>query len=639
MHEDKKAALTEGLFHPEEQFMRRWDLWMVALLFFVALITPYEIALLETSLNLLFFVNRFIDLFFCFDIFINSRLCFVDVMTDLYVYDKEPILRRYLFGWFCFDVVATIPWDLVSFYLDSTSMSKMQMFRVAKLFRLVKLAKVVRASQIIRRWETELDISYAMMGLYKFAFACMSVAHWGACFWILAATIAEESDENNWIRVQELTEATNGSVYIASLYWSTMTATTIGYGDIYPESDNERIAAIICMLFGAAIYAYTVGSICGLIASMDERTTEYHATMDNLNMYMKEMRLPLEMRKRLRVYFMHTQNLQFESHRQKLRELMSPGIRSELAMHCHSEWLSSIPFLIGCPEDEKLELTIALSTQLTYSSFPANEMIIRYGEETKNMYVIQRGLIARTGNILSKGKFCGEDIILSAGKRLYHANSLTFVDVLVLRRTQLQDVLQNGTYPKTRKFIRRCAIRLAVRRAFIEYAKYIKKEEKKGVIIGDKVDMLLQYYRNIRGNEAKDDEGKKQMVDAFDNINNSIKDLSDKIEKVSGSSKSRPQGGPQGETQPANNERLDTLQNQQDYLSSEMTIIKQGIQQIIGTLVMQGQQMQQMQMLMQPRPVPGSIQRSGSVGTLHQQHMQPLSVQRSGSLLNGGLGR
>jgi len=66
MHEDKKAALTEGLFHPEEQFMRRWDLWMVALLFFVALITPYEIALLETSLNLLFFVNRFIDLFFLF---------------------------------------------------------------------------------------------------------------------------------------------------------------------------------------------------------------------------------------------------------------------------------------------------------------------------------------------------------------------------------------------------------------------------------------------------------------------------------------------------------------------------------------------------------------------------------------------
>jgi hypothetical protein len=63
-----------------------------------------------------------------------------------------------------------------------------------------------------------------------------------------------------------------------------MTATTIGYGDIAPQTNGERMIAIIGMMVGSAAYAYVVGNICGVIATMDMATTEFNASMDDLNL-------------------------------------------------------------------------------------------------------------------------------------------------------------------------------------------------------------------------------------------------------------------------------------------------------------------------------------------------------------------
>ena len=40
--------------------------------------------------------------------------------------------------------------------------------------------------------------------------------------------------------------------YVASLYWSFTTMTTVGYGDLIPQSDTERLFAACAMIIGAA---------------------------------------------------------------------------------------------------------------------------------------------------------------------------------------------------------------------------------------------------------------------------------------------------------------------------------------------------------------------------------------------------
>lgn len=37
------------------------------------------------------------------------------------------------------------------------------------------------------------------------------------------------------------------------------------------------------MLLGASIYAYVVGAVCGIVSGLDEATSKFHQTMDQLN--------------------------------------------------------------------------------------------------------------------------------------------------------------------------------------------------------------------------------------------------------------------------------------------------------------------------------------------------------------------
>jgi voltage-gated potassium channel Kch len=41
--------------------------------------------------------------------------------------------------------------------------------------------------------------------------------------------------------------------YFAAIYFSLMTMTTVGYGDIYPQNDIERIVDALMMVFDNSI--------------------------------------------------------------------------------------------------------------------------------------------------------------------------------------------------------------------------------------------------------------------------------------------------------------------------------------------------------------------------------------------------
>lgn len=60
------------------------------------------------------------------------------------------------------------------------------------------------------------------------------------------------------------------SLYLASVYWAVATLSTLGYGDVVPESNAERLYSIVCTFVGGAVYAYLLGSVCSIITNLDE---------------------------------------------------------------------------------------------------------------------------------------------------------------------------------------------------------------------------------------------------------------------------------------------------------------------------------------------------------------------------------
>jgi hypothetical protein len=77
---------------------------------------------------------------------------------------------------------------------------------------------------------------------------------------------------------------TKESQYLACLYWAFTTISTTGYGDIVPTTSSERFFVSMCVIFGALIFGYVVGSMASLVVKMDIAAAHYqvHAAHDAL---------------------------------------------------------------------------------------------------------------------------------------------------------------------------------------------------------------------------------------------------------------------------------------------------------------------------------------------------------------------
>lgn len=57
-----------------------------------------------------------------------------------------------------------------------------------------------------------------------------------------------------------LVEAPRWQQYVASVYFVTLTLTTVGYGDITPVTPAEQIVTICIMLIGIVFFGFAISS-------------------------------------------------------------------------------------------------------------------------------------------------------------------------------------------------------------------------------------------------------------------------------------------------------------------------------------------------------------------------------------------
>lgn len=114
--------------------------------------------------------------------------------------------------------------------------------QAARLFRLLRLLRLVRAVLLARRLLSTEGIKDAAV------LALMTVLGGGTAF----AAVEEGQDLSAWDGV----------------WWAMSTVTTVGYGDIYPKTDEGRAIAIALMLVG-------IGFVAILTAAAAERLIRY----------------------------------------------------------------------------------------------------------------------------------------------------------------------------------------------------------------------------------------------------------------------------------------------------------------------------------------------------------------------------
>eukprot|EP00941_MAST-03F_sp_MAST-3F-sp1_P000679 g679.t1 len=461
-------AMPEGqcFTNPKSPFMKKWDNFIMALLLYVASVTPFEVAFLgESKLDALFLVNCLVDLGFITDMFIQFTLGFLDEESNEMIYHHGAIAHRYLTTWFTIDFISIIPFNIFAMAIDTedVDLTQLKMIRIIRLLRLIKLLRVLRSARILKRIEHSLGWSFVSFSLIKFAISLVVTMHWVACFWAIVPSLSGSA--LNWYTENGMEFSSTGDRYAAAIEFAMM-AFVVGYGSFSPTTTSERVVALFCMFIAGSIYAYLIGSICTALSNRDPGTQRFHQTMDLLNMYMAEIRMPQEDRYRMREFVQNCKGLQRQEFYQDVLRVLSPQLQGEFAMRTTGAWIRKVPFFCCSNDEEREKFIISIALVLNRRAYTRGEMLFKTAEKAELMYIISQGVIGAKGSILRSGDFIGEDMIMQHGLRTYRATAMTFVDTQTLTRERLFEVLSKGDFPETTKLIHIAALRLAIRKYF-----------------------------------------------------------------------------------------------------------------------------------------------------------------------------
>jgi len=67
-----------------------------------------------------------------------------------------------------------------------------------------------------------------------------------------------------------IVEPDTGDSLVDALWWSLITVSTVGYGDIIPQTDTGRIVAAVLVFFGIGVFGYVAGFMSSLMEDPDE---------------------------------------------------------------------------------------------------------------------------------------------------------------------------------------------------------------------------------------------------------------------------------------------------------------------------------------------------------------------------------
>jgi len=466
-----------------------WDACSTAFLLYTALVTPVEVCLFkDTSLAsgmgmvVLFALNRATDVFFFMDLVLNFFMAYQETPSEggRWVTDLAQIRGHYLRTWFFVDVLSMLPFDtLTQIGLLSSQSTMLRLVRTIRLLRLIKLLRILRASRILARWKSFLGISYSSLTMFKLFAATFFMVHIFACAWSWVGLNWEGTEgsslswERTWIDAYDFEISRMGGhrLYVIALYIAVV-AMFGGVSNLTPSNYVEYCVYTLMMLVGSMMWAWVIGSLCGMLATLNPQATAYQNQMDELEYFMKERQFAHRHRARLRDFFRQTEEyLRLSSHN-ALMAKMSVQLRGDTALLIGIATLEKVSYFSLDSVEKEFLAVVALN--LYGAVYEAREVL-----PFVDLTVIAKGMAARKLRIFSKGATLGTDCVIPDARQnlreLDTANCLSFVQTSQISRHSLITIVEH--FPVAKAHVRTAGILFALRAAFRQYYKAYKAEE------------------------------------------------------------------------------------------------------------------------------------------------------------------
>ena len=258
-YREKIAKIAPSRLRANEPFIvdprkstpyKAWVVVVLLAMLYTAAVTPVECAFHNPpprcTIDMLFVINRIIDVIFYIDMIITFRLAYFDPRSGRWVREGKAIAQRYLRGFFIIDLISVIPLWPIAFSgcggalanegilpsdeaLGSSGASSAA--RNVRLLRLLRLTRLVKASRVLLSLLEDLmtnhfEATYANLKLTKLALALCAFSHWQACLFGMAKFFSPVGEEAMWYQVlaqraEDLSESPSPwDVYVLAFYAS-----------------------------------------------------------------------------------------------------------------------------------------------------------------------------------------------------------------------------------------------------------------------------------------------------------------------------------------------------------------------------------------------------------------------------------
>ncbi|NXX80113.1 KCNH6 protein, partial [Urocolius indicus] len=324
------------------------------------------------------------------------------------------------------------------------------------LIGLLKTARLLRLVRVARKLDRYSEYGAAVLFLLMCTFAL--IAHWLACIWYAIGNVERPYMEHKigWLdnlgdqigkRYNDSDLSSGPSIkdkYVTALYFTFSSLTSVGFGNVSPNTNSEKIFSICVMLIGSLMYASIFGNVSAIIQRLYSGTARYHTQMLRVKEFIRFHQIPNPLRQRLEEYFQHAWSYTNGIDMNAVLKGFPDCLQADICLHLNRTLLQNCKAFRGASKG----CLRALAMKFKTTHAPPGDTLVHYGDVLTTLYFISRGSIEILREdivvaILGKNDIFGEPISLYArpGKSNADVRALTYCDLHKIQREDLLEVL------------------------------------------------------------------------------------------------------------------------------------------------------------------------------------------------------
>lgn len=324
------------LLHPESPFLILCNFISCICLIWTLIVEQIELGffwhthLCDHDLDALVPVNIFVDIWFLFEILLT---CVTGMFIEGRYVDKlSSVVKAYISGQFWFDLLTCLPGAIIQARLqqdlcvpsrrapsdggtavthgEEKILFVMRLLRPIRLFRLMRMMKMgekldnlhPKSGLALRvvDWVTR-QVPPFLFPISKCFLKIFLIVHTCVClFWLVKEATIPYEEISLWVEGFGLDNKSSFlERYALAFYYVNTIFTTVGFGDVTPLTNEERMATIILMYMGVFVFSLLMSEVQEAVTESLMQSRNLSKVLIRCKLFLNQYEVPAELSQRV----------------------------------------------------------------------------------------------------------------------------------------------------------------------------------------------------------------------------------------------------------------------------------------------------------------------------------------------------